>query len=255
MKLCASLIVRNERSRYLEPCIGHLLEFCDEIRILDDGSTDSWIHDLRDAWGDDGHRIVILAEKDSRFFDHEGRARQDLLDFTLGGNPTHVLAIDADEFVADGRKLRETLRQDDRADVFSLCMQEVWNADEAELDIRQDGGWVEHDVSVVWRPDRLRKPLTVADRALACGRVPETVRGARTAHSGTSLLHFGWASRAEREARHGRYVVADGGQFHAGTHLDSIMWPDNRIDFSHISWPPALASYRHAILSHAGVKE
>jgi glycosyltransferase involved in cell wall biosynthesis len=40
VKLIASLIVRNELKRYLEPCVAHLLEFCDEIRVLDDRSDD-----------------------------------------------------------------------------------------------------------------------------------------------------------------------------------------------------------------------
>lgn len=253
MKLTASLIVHDELSRYLEPCIGGLLEFCDEVRVLDDASRDGWDEYLADAWGRAGRRVLALREDEPGFFTHEGRARQRLLDWTLAGEPTHVLALDADEFIADGAALRRACTDD--LDVWACCMQEVWNADGAGLDLRQDGGWAETDVPVLWRPAALQAPR-IADRALACGRVPEGVSRLRGGHTCTAILHFGWANRAERAARHERYAVADGGRYHARAHLDSILLPDDRVTLNRVPWPAGIAPHRaEAILDHAGVKE
>ena len=234
MKLVASLIVRNELGRYLEPCIRSLLEFVDEIRILDDCSTDGWDETLMDAWGDDGRRVHAQFSDDvgSTFFRHEGQARQRLLEWTLAGEPTHILAIDADEFVADGRELRKVVEEFADYPVVQCCMVEVWNARPAGFEMRTDGGWDPHPMPTVYRvPEHPGPRFRIQNRALACGREPMEIRELSRrfgVFSGVDLLHFGWTNIPERIARHDRYVVADGGKFHASRHLDSILWPDRQ---------------------------
>lgn len=249
MKLAASLIVRNELARYLEPCIDHLLEFCDEIRALNDSSTDGsdeWLVGRSD-------RIVVADLAETSFFKHEGAARQVLLDWTLAGNPTHVLAIDADEFVSDGPALRRLLDQHRGPYAWSLTMEEIWEATPDCLCVRGDGGWRPHEATVLWATQRLRGPARIRDRALACGRIPTAVNASRTTRTGLSLLHFGWANEADRGARHDRYVQADNGRFHARHHLDSIMWPCDRVDLDGRDWPPPLERYRDRICDRAEV--
>ena len=56
VKLAASLILRNERARYLDACLSSLLEFCDDICVVDDGSTDGW----HESWISEP-RIVALS--------------------------------------------------------------------------------------------------------------------------------------------------------------------------------------------------
>ena len=34
------MILRNEADRFLRPCVESLLSFCDEVRAVDDNSTD-----------------------------------------------------------------------------------------------------------------------------------------------------------------------------------------------------------------------
>lgn len=240
MNLVASVIVKNELGRYLQACIGSLREFCDHIAVLDDGSTDrtpEWLYDNTDS-----QMVVRYIGADDGFFaGHEGRRRQALLDFTMEQNPTHILSIDADEFIADGQIVRAFC---DRPKlVGTVSMQEVWGYDEGGLTIRQDGGWREHPVPILyrtegWQPDLWR----IQDRALACGREPVAVRrkmgNARMV--GTQVLHFGWANPATRQERYDRYAVADGGQFHASRHLESILWPDDQIKVSRRPWPNGL---------------
>lgn len=267
VKLVASLIIKNEMSRYLEPCIRHLLGFCDEVVIWDNGSTEMYDEDgrptrdpsgqpweirLMGAFGEDGRRVLSTHDPDAAggsFVDH-ARQRQRLLDLTLEREPTHILAIDADEFVTDGARVRAAC-EDGRYGAWGLCMMEVWNASPDGLEVRQDGGWVEHDVAMLWSPIRVPGPFEIVDRGPATGRTPSAVRHTAEGHTCSGVLHFGWTSRAERQARHDRYVVADGGRFHAKAHLDSILLPDDRIRLAGCEWPAALAPYRDRILAHA----
>lgn len=236
LRLVAGLIVRNEAHRYLRACLDSLLGFCDEIRVLDDGSTDEF---REIGWYDDD-RVQIMRNSEPVFFEHEGRARNQLLRWTLEARPTHVLAIDADEFVGDGVKLRGLcVEHGASVRAFSLCMMEVWKADSSSLWTREDGGWCSHEVPVVWKVPRERgRGWAIADRALACGRVPVAVHRQRAVYAGTELLHMGWCNPAERQARYDRYAKHDGGRFHASAHLQSIMWPDARVRLEQQPWPP-----------------
>jgi glycosyltransferase involved in cell wall biosynthesis len=243
MKLVASLIVQNEARRFLKPCIEALLEYCDEIRAIDDNSTDGSYEIMRELG------VEVRRNDRSMFFEHEGKARQSLLEWTMVAEPTVVLAIDADEFVDNGPELRRILEKPNPSGVWALQMEEVWGADERNLSIRQDGGWKEHPVGIVyWVPPdhatnrQTKRNWRIPDRALACGRVPHLVGvwGRLNKPAVASLLHFGWACEADREDRYQRYVKHDGGQHHAGSHLDSIMWPDTKVSLTKKKWPPGI---------------
>lgn len=250
MKLIASLIVRNEFDRYLQPCVRSLLEFCDEVRILDDFSTDDSY-----AWLLEQEDVMVLSNPNSAFFVHEGDARNALLHWTLQGSPTHVLAIDADEFIANGNALRAAIDHDDLQHVWTVKMQEIWKADENALYVRSDGGWRSHEAPILWKvpsaPMLERPEWRISDKALSCGREPQAVRDQwRNAQiTGTEILHFGWTNQAEREARYQRYMEHDGGKFHSSRHLRSIMFPDRRVRMNQRDWPIGLMSYKAELLA------
>jgi hypothetical protein len=248
VKLVASMIVRNELGRYLEPCLGHLLEFCDEVRVLDDASDDGTFE-----WLFERPRVLVVGtpkRETATAFEQHAHQRQALLHWTLAGEPTHILAIDADEFIDDGAALRKSCEQPG-FDSWKLCLEEVWDAEPGRLRVRQDGGWNEHDVAMLWRPDRLQGRRQIVDHGHATGRVPPGVGARRCGYACVSLLHFGWANKAERAERYQRYAVGDGGRFHAKRHIDSIMWPDERVQLSERDWPAALDPYKQQILERA----
>ena len=261
MHLVASLIVRDEADKYLRESILALQQFCDEIRAVDDNSSDG-SHKIMADMG-----VQVLRNDYSMFYEHEGNARQKLLDWTMEAEPTHVLVVDGDEIVSGGQQLREqmmepqpelTLRERRQArgtrgsrlgsvTVWRLQMQEIWGATEDHLLVRQDGGWKEHPVPICYAvpPDHftnraLRRHWRMPDRALACGRIPAHVIGssnrAQTPVS-ADILHFGWSCEADRYMRHQRYVKHDGGAHHASKHLDSIMWDDSQVQLSTRAWP------------------
>jgi glycosyltransferase involved in cell wall biosynthesis len=263
MKLVASLIVRNEADKYLSHCVAALHEFCDEIRAVDDSSTDG-SHSLMEDLG-----VRVKRNDRSMFYEHEGNARQALLEWTMEAEPTHILVVDGDELVVDGQRLRAaleapqplpTLRERRQrgarqgpVTVWRLQMQEVWGATDDHLLIRQDGGWKEHPVPICFYVPpmeldrRLQRHWRIPDRALACGRVPTEVAvnsNRALNESAATILHLGWACQADRYARHQRYVVHDGGAHHASKHLDSIMWADNRVLLTERPWPDGVDKHK-----------
>lgn len=247
MKLVASMMVGpGEQHRYLETAIRSLAGFCDEIRVrweMNPGAQVAIAHP----------KVVALCVEPS-FYDHEGDARQELLDWTFEAKPTHVLAIDADEFVSNGAAIRAACERDDGPGAWTLPMQEVWSADARWLYTRQDGGWRTHPAPILYRaPELPSSRWRIMNRALACGREPIAVRqlAAKALPSGSDVLHFGWANRHERQARYDRYAAADGGRFHASSHLQSILAPDRRVRLKRYPWPAALEPYRETLVERA----
>lgn len=257
MKLVCGMIVKDEMGRYLPECVGHLLEFVDQIVIVDDGSTDRTGEWLDDNAGD---QIAVhhLDPEDGFFAGHEGRKRQQLLVHTLNEHPTWVLNIDADEFVTDGAAVRAYAEDSAGRLVGTLEMEEVWQARKSEYWIRMDGGWRPHPVPCLWSASMsgMRgRALQISNKALACGREPEIVRRyfGRSRPTGASILHFGWANQSARRPRYERYVTADGGQFHRNSHLESIMWTDDKVNLEPRPWPKPLSKFKPLILQQANL--
>lgn len=239
-KLVASMMVGpGEEDRYLLTVLDHLGEFCDEIRIRVEGLE----------YNAHPESKVKVLEATSSFFQHEGMARQQLLDFTVQAQPTHILTIDADEFVTDGPGLRRFL-ENSRANVFTLSVQEVWKAEPDQLGIRIDGGWRPSEAPILYRvPPRQR--LRINNRVGGCGREPTWVRNQRhRQHTGHALLHFGWTNEPDRAARYARY--ADRKDFgHNPAHIMSIMWPDDKVKLTWRGWDGVPEGYRQAIMERA----
>jgi hypothetical protein len=242
VKLVAMMIVKDEADRYLGACVRHLLEFCDEVRILDDGS--------QVPVSTISPNVFISYNPESSFFQDEGRARQQLLDWTMEAEPTHVLAIDADEFVADGQLLRRELEKGSATGVWKLTMTEVWGADERALRIRWDGKWSPRPIGIAFevpsahtmRHERqTRRHYRIAP-GNATGRTPISITQAgnrTTTDPVCSILHLGWACEADREDRYARY--ANAGDFnHNSGHIKSIMFGDDLVEVRAEKWPPAL---------------
>lgn len=229
MRLVAYMIVAPlECDRYLTVTVEALTGFCDAVRVWADGGAEIVRETLRGLPAD------VQGSQEPGFFRHEGNARQAAYEWALQANPTHVLAIDADELVSDGAKLRQACAH---ADVVGLCMQEVWEADEDGMRIRMDGGWSPHVVPAVFPP---RRGWRIPPRPAASGRVPrEVLTEFRPNWAPTEILHFGWTNPAERIARHARYATqANFG--HAREHIASIVYPRSRMEFCSQPWPEGI---------------
>jgi glycosyltransferase involved in cell wall biosynthesis len=234
MKVVASAIVRNEAGRYLDLWLDHLLAFCDEVRLLDDGSTDdTWEIASREG-------VAITANEGPAFFEYESEARNALLRWTMEGQPDYVLAIDADEFIGDTEELRKAVL--DGHPVYSLTMREAWKVDGTRLGLRIDGLWGDRRCPILWQAPRALRGSRwqIPRRKLACGREPIAVRGQRGVQTGIGIYHFGWTRERERVARAERYFEHDRGRFHADKHLQSILWTDEQVKLRWVRWPTSI---------------
>ena len=257
MKLVASMIVKNEMDRYLPLAVSHLLTYVDEIRVLDDGSTDGTYEFL-----DGKSAVKVLRNEGPHFFEHEGQARQKLLDWTFEAQADYVLAIDADEFVGEPKILRAGI-ESSALPVYILQLVEAWQVNKGGISIRVDGLWGPRKVPMLYMPpdkapppsaarrrgSRIgtaaadaRRAWRIADRQLACGREPQAVvaESRRAPVLGTHVFHFGWTRKSERQARAERYFEHDGGNFHQNRHLQSILWPDDKVGLKGLPWPEGL---------------
>lgn len=252
INLVASMIVSEvEPGRYLVPCVDSLLEFCDQVVMLLDGDG-AWAKELGEPWGKNGSRVVAASNPfGTDFFAHEGKARQTLYDLTLGYSPTHVLAIDADEFVTDGKLVREAIEKYPETGVWSLPLDEVWRAEDECLCIRTDGAWGNRSIYNLFATPPGAERWQIANRALACGREPQEVirKVGGAGKMNAEVLHFGWANEGERRERHARYAKHDQGNFHTRRHLDSILWPDERVILEARDWPEGLRDLTPEILA------
>ncbi len=240
MHLIAAMPVRNEMGRYLQRSVEHALTYCDEVRALDNGSDDGSAE-----WLEAQDRVSVQRRDGLGWMEdggHEGSVRQALLEHTLTGEPTHVLALDADELVPDGAKLRRKLKARPRQPVWALRVVEAWSTD--PWLIRVDGGWRPRHAPIVYRVPDERGPDWRArtDLRLACPREPVAVgklyRGTgRRTKLPIDLVHLGWANPAERKARAARYFEHDDGQYHRNEHLESILWTDERVQLQGYSMP------------------
>lgn len=193
--LSAVIITRDEADR-IEACLRSLA-FCDEVLVLDSGSTDDTVSRARAL----GARVEqsdwpgFVAQKNRAL----AAARGDW-----------VLSVDADETVGDA--LREAIRREvaaPRADGFRVCRRNVY------LGRPLRGG-------LAW-PDR-RVRLVRRDKARWEGRDPHdvlVVEGAVDDLDG-ELLHVPYRSLGDHLARIERYTQIDARD---GSVLDLLLRP------------------------------
>lgn len=248
MRLVASMMVKNELTRYLPLAVEHLLSVVDEVRVLDDGSIDGSFQWLQAQKG-----VDVLRNPGPAFFEHEGKARQNLFDWTMEGRPDFVLAIDADEFVSNLELLRTIADDPAASPVYTLSLTEAWAISERGIDIRVDGLWGPRNIPILFSTPRQARQWRIADRKLACGREPQEVirRARRAIVSGAGVIHMGWANEHERQARADRYYEHDQGKFHQNRHLQSILWRDRRVRLRRLPWPLGLRGIRDELTALA----
>jgi glycosyltransferase involved in cell wall biosynthesis len=244
MRIVASMIVKDELKRYLPLAVEHLLAHVDEIRVLDDGSTDGTYE-----WLDAQERVRVLRNPGPHFFEHEGLARQNLFDWTMEGRPDYVLAIDADEFVVNPEYLRAVA--EDRGDVYTLSLIEAWAVSNRGIDFRVDGLWGPRKIPIFYSTPRQARNWKIAQKQLACGREPVQViqRARRAAPTGCTVVHFGWTNVNERNVRAQRYYDHDNGKFHQDRHLQSILWADRRVRLRRMAWPPSFSELEPGLMA------
>jgi glycosyltransferase involved in cell wall biosynthesis len=233
VKLVVAMPVRNELGRYLELALHSALTFADAVCVLDDGSTDGGFEWMRDDLATTEDRFMLRRFDGPAWDEREGDeslTRQALLDLALDAEPTHILALDADELVSEALELRRLIGKYPDQAVWALRIVEVWERDPCRM--RVDGLWRPRWAPICWKvppPDRRGDPeWQIENKRCACPRHPPAVKaierqgGARRAKR-VDVMHLGWMDPTTRERRASRYDLVDGGDFHNADHLASIL--------------------------------
>ena len=215
MRIFAHLVVGpGEAGRYLPSVLDRTARWVDEIFVALDPTAGEQEFDVAREFT---NHTAWMPEP---WVDHEGRFRQnawDAMSVTL--QPTHqdmILLLDADELVVDPEPLRDVVRHNAGSRI-GFTFHEMWSL----THYRTDGFWKPYPawIMIPWKPDG-----QIRDRALACGREPTyAVNVPKVGLPISSILHYGYALKEDRESKYERYMSLDGGQYHNLNHIQSII--------------------------------
>lgn len=219
MALIAQMIGRNEADRHLEEVLIHLRPIVDAIVFTDDCSEDNTLEIAR-KYGD-----FVYESEEPLFTVDEGRLRnnawRNLQNHAVIGD--WILAIDCDEKLwATNPKLSlDKLMRQEQYDVINIRFYHMWN----ETHYRVDKLWAPTNSSRLFR---YYLGGHINDRKMASGSEPQYVqtlirRGKYMVDSGLIMQHLGYVRDEDKIAKHARYTEHDGGDFHAGAHIESIV--------------------------------
>lgn len=226
-RLIGSMVIKNEKDRYLEDCINHAFTFLDEIFVYDDRSSDGSAELAMDL----GCRVVRRPDSRPSFLNHEGkfryaawRAFEQVMQPNLAD---WILSFDADEFPVASQDIRKTLEvaigraESSGAVGIVLPFPEIFKIDEQGFWARTDGLWnsirgprlFKYDVNGQW-----------SDKSMGCGSEPDYVAKGKTSDQnyGINVLHLGYAKDEDKKAKYERYSsLAQHG--HNNSHIESIV--------------------------------
>lgn len=222
-------VVRNEAERYLSDCLSNNAQlFPDGVFAWDDASDDDTVEICRKY----GCSVRVRPDGVPSFIEHEGRFRAAAWsEFEKVFAPKvgdWVFAFDADEFiVAEGLlprvAIERAIQKAEKRGASGVIVPfpEVFDVVSGVPQVRIDGLWgqVRGPRLFAYRPDAVW-----SDKPMGCGSEPQyVVKGPLSKDAcGISVLHYGYANRADHKMKHERYTsLYDHG--HNDSHIQSII--------------------------------
>lgn len=224
-KLTAMMIVRNEADRFLYRCLKSLINYVDEIIILDDASTDE-TPDICLSFP----AVKLYRQNSSTFLIDEAQLRQKLWHHTIDSNPDWILAIDADEFIETSsiNEIPYLLKQKDFK-AISFRLFDCWGSEEY---YRVDGLWNPwlRGFSIYMVKYQPQLPSDWPSLKFHCGRIPIAYRRLPHYESDLRIKHLGWVNPLNNNAKYKRAISQDSTyKYMSREHYESILWPPERI--------------------------
>lgn len=218
--IIAQMVGRNESERYLEEVLDRLSKQVDLIIFTDDCSTDN-TKEIAANYAE------VFQTPEPLFTSHEGKLRAfawaQLDRFANVGD--WVVAIDCDEklYHVNDKPIKEVL-DSSPYDVVNVRFYHMWN----ETQYRVDKLWTPNNSSRIFR---YVENGGFANKELACGSEPTYVLNwLRSSNywvnSGLVMQHLGYIRDEDKYAKYERYSQIDGGKFHQGDHIKSIIDKD-----------------------------
>lgn len=206
----------GEADRYLEQVLKRTHSWADQVHVAIDPAATIKEKEIVDTWAD------CYSVLQDTWEDHESRFRfkawmrlEEALNLS---REDFIVCIDADEVVHEPSMLRDAAKEFPGQKI-SFTFHEMWSPTEYRI----DGNWKPYQAAIMFP---YRTHGSFRDRSLACGREPTYVQSLPPASNPVSdLLHYGYASEKDRQAKYERYMRLDGGKFHNVNHLKSILRP------------------------------
>jgi glycosyltransferase involved in cell wall biosynthesis len=219
-KIIAQLIGRNEEKRYLEEVLERLSNQVDLIIFTDDCSTDNTFSLAKKY-------CITYRTQEQLFSKHEGQLRAN----AWGNLSEHaelgdwIVAMDCDEMLykkndLDSLSIEDILKKSE-FDVINVKFYHMWN----QFQYRQDKLWAPTNSSRIFR---FIENGGFLNRKLACGSEPSYVlewlkQKNYWINSGLVMKHLGYQKDEDKISKYERYRELDNGQFHAESHINSIL--------------------------------
>ena len=223
MRIIGHLVIKDEADRYLERVLRWHSDVCDELFVYDDGSTD-------DSVAVASQYATVVSAGSSQFMSHEGACRQAAWDSMAAvmrpsAGSDWILCLDADEFtVSKSETKREGLERladgAGTANSVDLRIDEIFDVVAGVPMRRLDGFW-----GGIHAPRFVRflEGGRFTHKEMGGGSIPAYGTPGLDATGDTlGILHYGYATAADRVAKHGRYSSKTNNG-HNKAHVASIL--------------------------------
>lgn len=201
MKIVGIMPVRNE-GWILPVSVPALLEWVDELVILDHASTDGAVDGF-------GERVHIIREDEPTWFEMSHRQR--LLEAARVIGATHIVTVDADEIISSDAvpKIKDIIRSLAVGEVLQPTWAHAWRG---VRNYRVDGTWTEKRASAAFRDG---PGLSWHDRDGYDHHHREPFGATGYRRDGGTLIHFQHASWRRLLAKQCWYKM-----------VERVRWPD-----------------------------
>jgi glycosyltransferase involved in cell wall biosynthesis len=199
--------VKNEE-RWIAQSIKSVYDFCDEIVILDDNSTDNTKKICSEF-----DKVVDIHTKTDSSFD-EARERNFLLDMALKRKPDVLLSLDGDEiFLPDSGKIiqEEIDVLYPETNIFEFQLLTLWdNPHQVRFDGAFSSFWQKRMFRLKDQPNNLKINDSPYPGNFHCGSIPSNVEGIENAvKSNAKIFHCASFDESLRKKKYKWYVTRD----------------------------------------------
>lgn len=207
MKIVAMLRVKNEE-RWIEKSLQAASDLCDELVILDDGSTDNTIKICRNF-----DKVVDIHHQENLPFD-ESRDKNKLLNMALARRPDFILTLDGDEIIQTNA--RDILYPElnilyPDAPMFEFQVLTMWNkSNQYRYDGIYSDIWAKKLIRISSQPKNLFFEGTNYSGNSHCPPIPTNSKGwQESIRSKVKIFHYGNYDEELRQKKYKLYTTID----------------------------------------------